>query len=382
VKTVCYDDGVLQAFLDGEVTSDKKTEIKKHLQNCGTCRRALAQVKENQSFTEARLEGYMQSLVQSGFDAGAAWSRLKSDRLPKWGGLFSGKGVLEMLARYRMAVTAAVIVLALAISFSFSSVRTAAGELLAVFRVEKVKTVSINPSDIAGIEKAIREGTGQIDIESFGRIEFAGEHAPAKVTLEEAQGAVDFRIKLPPGLPEGYNLKEIYKESGGSLNFTLDTAQANQILKSFGSEKLLPDGLNGRTFTVKIPATVYASYAGPGDDIMVWQGKSPELIAPVSEVSAIRDALLALPFLPENLRSQLAAINDWQHTFVIPNIGGSSQEVDVAGSQGVFITPVADGNVEGRGRSGSLIWQKDGVVYAVSGKLGLEQALEIAGDMR
>lgn len=94
----------------------------------------------------------------------------------------------------------------------------------------------------------------------------------------------------------------------------------------------------------------------------------------------IRDALLAMPFLPDSLRTQLSSINDWQRTLVVPNVGGSSQEVDVAGAQGVFIKP-PEGNSKGSDIS-SLVWQRDGVVYAVSCNLTLEQALDIADLMK
>jgi len=288
-----------------------------------------------------------------------------------------------MLSRYRVAATAAVIVLALAVSFSFGSVRSAASELLTIFRVEKVKTVSITPSDMAGIERAIREGTGSVDIVNFGEVEFIGEQQSAgKVSLEEALAMVDFPLILPASPPNGSHAPEIYQEAGGNLNLTLDTVNANKILESFGSISLLPDGLNGKTFTIKIPAVICARYVGPDDqNVTVFQGRSPELIAPGSDVSAIREALLGLPFLPENLRKQLAAINDWQRTFVVPNVGGSSQEVNVAGTQGVYIKPPAGDSSRGSDIS-SLVWQRNGVVYAVSGSLTLEQSLDIAASMK
>ena len=381
--TVCYDTGTLQAFLEGEVTGSEKAEIAKHLLNCGSCRETLEQVRDNQAFANTRLAGYLQSLGKAEVDAGAAWSRFSNRWSPGQSNISPRKGVLNMLSRYRMAATAAVMVLALAVSFSFGSVRSVASELLTIFRVEKVQTVSISPSDLSDIEKAFRNGAGEVDIKNFGKIEFKGKEVSSKVTLEEARGAVDFQLKLPAKLPDGYQLQEYSKHTDGTVNLTLDTVNTNQILKSFGSEKLLPDELNGKTFTVNIPAQVTARYAGPENHrIYVGQGRSPELTAPGSDVSAIRDALLALPFLPEDLRSQLAAINDWQHTFVVPNIGGTSQEVNVAGSQGVFITPPTGEKAKGNDNSNFLIWQKAGVVYTIGGHLTLEQAVEMAASMK
>lgn len=380
---VCYDTGTLQAYLEGEVTAGQKAEIEAHLASCRLCSGKYGKIKENQAFTNSMLAGYMQLLGRGNVDTGAAWDRFQGKFIHRQGSKrkndYTWKGVLTMLSRYRAAATAAVIVLAMAISFSFGEVRTAASELLTIFRVEKVKTINITPSDMAGIEKAMSEGAGQVDIENFGQVVFNGKQQTEKTTLEKAGEAVDFEIKLPAGLP-GYSEPELYLESGGTLDFTLDTININAFLQSVGSEKLLPDELNGKTFNVKIPSLITAEYRGANKDgIIIGQGRSPELNAPVSDVMAVRDALLAVPFLPDNLRSQLASINDWQHTLIIPNVEGSSQEVMVGGTEGVFISP-PDGHETGG--DSCLIWQKDGVVYGIGGSLTLEQAVDIANSMK
>lgn len=383
---VCYNTGSLQAYLDGEITGSEKAEMEEHIRTCSLCSEKFAQARENQAFASSMLAGYMSSLGRGEVDTSAAWNRFKGECVHRQDskniGSHTGKGVLTMLSRYRAAATAAVVVLALAFSFSFGSVRSAASELLTIFRVEKVQTVNITPEDMTSIEKAMREGAGQVDIENFGKLEFNGNQKPEKMTMESARGAVDFQLNLPAILPGGYSGPEIFLESGGTMNLTLNTVNINQFLQSFGSEKLLPDELNGKTFTVEIPAQIIAKYTGVNNSqITVNEGRSPELVAPGSDVVAIRDALLAIPFLPDNLRSQLASINDWQHTFIVPNVGGSSQEVNVAGAQGVFVKPPEGANSEA-GHVSSLIWQKDSVVYAVSGSLTLEQALDIANTMK
>jgi len=380
---VCYDTGAWQAFLDGEVTGDPKAGMEKHLLSCGACRERLEQLRENQIFTDAGLAGYIRALNRSGVDTGAAWARFSARQPAVQSGARPRKGVLAMLLRYRMAATAAVMVLALAVTFSFGSVRTAASELLTIFRVENVKTVNISPEDMSRINKALGDGAGAVDMENFGRIEFKGNGAPGEITLEEARSAVDFRLKLPDQLPDGYHLQEIRRNAGGTMNFTLDTVNTNRILQSLGSEKLLPEELNGRTFTMELPAQITARYAGPDSrPVFVGQGRSPELKAPIEDAGVIRDALLGLPFLPDDLRSQLAAINDWQHTFVVPNVGGTSREVEVAGARGVFITSPAGEEAKGKQAPNCLIWQKAGVVYIIGGPLTLEQALAMAASMK
>jgi anti-sigma factor RsiW len=380
---MCYNTGSLQAHLDGEIKGNEKSGMEEHLRTCKSCREQLELLRENQVFASGMLAGYMSSLGQKEVDTGAAWNRFKGEyTLRQEAKKHSGnkkKGVLTMLSRYRVAATAAVLVLALAFSFSFGVVRTAASELLTIFRVEKVQTVSITPEDMAIIEKAMYEGTGAVDVDNFGKFEFNGNQETEKATMDEAKGAVDFPVKLPAGIT-GYSGPEIYLNAGGTMTLTLDTVNINKMIQSFGSDKLLPDDLNGKTFTVNLPAQVTAKYKGLDNNmIIVGQSRSPELIAPGSDVLVIRDALLALPFLPNNLRSQLASIDDWQHTIIVPNVDGSSQEVKVNGAEGVFISQPEGSETDD---ISCLIWQKDGVVYAVSGRLTMEQALDTASTMR
>lgn len=376
---MCYDPGVLQAYLDGEVSGSKKEEIENHLAKCGPCSSVLDEIRSSQNFCDTVLSNCLKAAGESGLDTGPAWLRFSAEQFAENN---SKKGVFQLLARYRLAAAAAVIIIGLSVAFSFSSVRTAASELLTIFRVEKIKIVNITPEDISQIERAIREGTGSIEVENFGKVEVLDTGAPARVTAEEARQAVDFELKFPAP-PPGYNLREISKDPGGTINLTLNTISTNQVLKSLGSEKFLPDELNGKMFSITVPTSVSARYAGPDrESIVVYQGRSPELVAPAADVLAIRDALLALPFLPDSLRRQLAAINDWQHTFIVPNVGESSKEVRVAGAEGVFISPPEGEMSNGRQFYSSLIWQKSGVVCAITGPLTLEQAQEMAASMK
>ncbi|TEB07456.1 hypothetical protein Psch_01010 [Pelotomaculum schinkii] len=379
----CYDIGTLQAYLDGELNKSDSKRLEEHLLGCDACCAAAERLKDNQNYTNAKLTGYYHALTSDSVDTGLAWSRFNRGKLQDRIASRRGKGVFSMFAKYRSAAVSAVVVLAIATIFSFGSVRSAASELLSIFRVEKVTTISITPEDMANIERSIREGAGQVNIENFGKLEFSGKTESFRVTQAEAGEALDFQLKLPAVIPEGFEVREFNKTTGGTMNLTLDTMRTNEVLKSLGSSKLLPDELNGKMFTVKFPVTVQALYAGANDNrVMVLQGRSPELVAPGSDVAAIRDALLALPFLPDNLRRQLAAVDDWQHTILVPDIDGSSQEVSVAGQQGVFVTPSAAGNHNGRGNINSLIWQENGVVYAIAGNLDLEQAQQMAASMK
>ena len=115
-----------------------------------------------------------------------------------------------MLAKYRAAATAAAIMLALAVTFSFGSVRSAASDLLTIFRVEKVRTINLTPSDLSQIERAFREGAGKVDIENF-KLESAGNESekflasPRMVDFDHAAGCPARRL-----LPEVHTARVIW----------------------------------------------------------------------------------------------------------------------------------------------------------------------------
>ena len=187
----CYDPGDLQAYLDGELDCVVKAELEKHLLHCGKCCRALEQIRENQSFASTRLAGYMQALASAEFDTSQAWRRFNKKRLStEKGSPLIKKGVLSMLAKYRAAATAAVIMLALAVTFSFGSVRSAASDLLTIFRVEKVRTINLTTSDLSQIERAFVKAPEKWTSITSVNWNSAVETNP-KSYPEEARGAVD-----------------------------------------------------------------------------------------------------------------------------------------------------------------------------------------------
>lgn len=292
-----------------------------------------------------------------------------------------------MLKQYRGIAAAACFVLAVAVSLSFAPVRTLASNFLSIFRVNNFQTVTISSDDLSQIQQTLRAGAGKVTLGNLGQVEMTRTGANGGVTLAEAKQSVDFPLLLPQTLPSGYTLQGYQRIAGTTLNFTLDTQKTNDVLKSFGATTLLPDTLNGQTFTAQIPVVISAAYSGSGN-LTISQTRSPQLTtASSADINTIRDAVLALPFLPENLRRQLGSINDWQHTFVVPNINGSSQNVTVAGSPGVFISAPQEAgktqevNPKSAVRN-ALLWQTDGVVYAITGNFSLEQGLSIANSMK
>jgi hypothetical protein len=63
MNTKCYDIGTIQAFLDGELSSDAAAKITNHIAACDTCALALAEAEEESAVVFSALEREFNTLV-------------------------------------------------------------------------------------------------------------------------------------------------------------------------------------------------------------------------------------------------------------------------------------------------------------------------------
>lgn len=76
---MCYDRGVLQAFLDSELPAKIMDGVKQHLSGCEACRRVLHELESNAEYVNAAIEAYHNGIV---FDNNAerAWEQFSVRR--------------------------------------------------------------------------------------------------------------------------------------------------------------------------------------------------------------------------------------------------------------------------------------------------------------
>jgi hypothetical protein len=374
---MCCDEGKLLAYLDGELSAEETAEVAARLSTCGDCASAAAALEADRAVAPDAMER-LQALAEV---VPLAASRPQP-------------GLLERIGVGRIAAAAAVVLVAG--SFAFAPVRSAAAGLLKVFRVQKVQTVSISQQDLKDMSAVLEKGKGgHVDLKNYG--ELWVEESKAKggeVTLAKAQAAVDFPILLPKGL-EG--TPKIALQPGQTLKFKLKVDAINEALRYYGSERTFPASIDGKVFTVKIPTIVTAEYAVAGakkspsagpdqtNAVFLGQARSPELVVPDGvDPAELRDVLMNLPFLPQNVRDQLAAVGDWQSTLIIPDVGGTARDITLDGVPAVVMSPEGPARnarnkvAEPLPQVSTVIWNKDGVVRALGGAVNEETAIRLA----
>ncbi|QGG49012.1 DUF4367 domain-containing protein [Heliorestis convoluta] len=275
-------------------------------------------------------------------------------------------------------IAGAVAALLLITLFTVTPLRQAAADFLAQFRVQRMEIVEVNPQQMQHMAQQIQTQIGEIDLQQFGKVDVRKNPEQRQVTLAEARQQVPFAIQAPTFLPEQFRLNEpVTVHQGGEVAFTLDVGQVNALLQQLGATRMLPENLQDKTFRIAIPEGVRMQYihADGQQQVNISQFNSPEIMVPGGvDEREVRDALLDLPVLPQELRSQLAAIDDWKNTAIVPYIEGHMDRVEVKGEEAIYgLSPQGLGH---------LMWMENGLIIQMHGNLDKETMIQVAQSLR
>ena len=374
----CIDSGTIQALIDGELDISVKKGVEKHITDCEKCNKAYESLKKSDDFAFGKLtacrqfceENYNPDMRKK--DDMPLDNREYSGKKSDAGEILMKKEVKGFMFKYRKIAAAVCIAASITLCATVQPVRAFISEALSIFRVESVKGFRVSLADMEEIRKKLEQKEGEIDIDSIGKIISEGFEI-GKVQADEAKAAAGFPVLLPPD-EKGGNI-EITASEPGRISFTMKVSNVNEALKSFGAKKLLPENLDGKTFTADFAYQVDYSYNESGDTYHVSQTRSPELAVPADvNVDEIYECLVELPILPEDIQRQLKSIKDWKNTIYLPVVDAEPQEVDINGAKG-FIAEKMNGGW-------MLVWYNEGTIYSMDGSAGREDILRLARIMR
>ncbi len=289
--------------------------------------------------------------------------------------------MLKKLFAFPVVRYGAVAVLAFALLMAFPTTRALAGELLNLFRVQQV---AVLPIDTAGLEsmtgnEALGSQLSELISESTEVTDEPGEPVVA-ATADEAESAAGFDVRLPADQTPS----KIYVTDSSAFNLTVDRAKAQAFIEAAGRDDLvLPESIDGAEISVKIPATVNATFGTcpepqaekpepQGEDmgkdyadcVVFTQMPSPLVSAPDGlDMAQLAQIGLEFSGMSREEAAAFTATVDWTSTLVIPvPRRATSQDVSVDGVTGKLIQRVTDYAPEY-----ALIWVKDGIIYGLSG---------------
>lgn len=367
----CPGSDVLQAYIDGELEIGIRKNIEMHLTDCDKCKELLAVLKENDDFVFGKLKNYKHHFEECNVPF-SPQPNIKGENIN-----MDNKGVFNRMLKNRKIVAAACTALVVTVCITVQPVRAAISSALSIFRVENVKGINLTLDDMKQIQENLSRGQGEINLDKLGSVKMQGGKSKAS-SQDEVKKLSDIDVAFPA----------IFKDAAQSINvvepatidFTLNVKNVNQIMKSYGATKLLPDNIDGKTFKVDLASQVTMKYSMDNKQIVILQTKSPEITVPEGvNVDEVYSAVVEMPILPQKLQTQLKSIKDWKNTLYIPVVESEMAEVDINGAKGYMTKDYGDSEDD---YESAVIWYNKGTIYAVSGKIDNGEILKIARSMR
>src|SRR6478752_4016217 len=247
----------------------------------------------------------------------------------------------------------------------------AAADWLQIFRTEQVAPVTASEADLVKLP----------DLTAFGSVEVTQQ--PDVHQVSDAASAADATGMTAPRvdtLPPGVSGEPTYYAGGPkSALFTFSAAKAAAFETENGGGPPPPAGLDGSQFRLTAGpglAAVWSGSQGP-PAVAVARAVPPAVYSSGVPFETVRDYLLSLPGLPDDVATQLKGFAADGTTLPLFLIAGkvSSSTADVNGVPATVVTSV-DGAMAG------VVWVDDGVVTAVAGSLTADEVLSVARGLR
>jgi hypothetical protein len=235
-----------------------------------------------------------------------------------------------------------------------------------VFRAQQVETVELRADDLVALP----------NLRGLGEVELTGDPQPREVADARAAGVeTGLAVPTPAGLPAGVTGTPTYQVAGPvGATVTLDaTAAAGAGLPT------LPAELDGADFRVDAgPGVAQIWTSGEGlPRLVVGVARAPQLAADEADLAAVRDYLLALPGMPDDVVGALEDLDPSDGTLPLPVPRGLAEAstADVAGVEATVL--------ETPDRSlAAVVWIADDVVTVVAGSYAGDELLAVAQGLR
>lgn len=394
--------GMLRAYLDGQLNPDQVAAVEQHLESCAACQEEIAILRGHATSVQDSLDRLPQ--LPATANIARAWAAFQKRREDDMESERNRWTWLQKLSLLSGGVAAAAVVLVLTVA----PVRAWAESLLAIFRVERVTVLEIDPATL----KNNGAENNQLLNQAISRVlsdEVTVTQKPQRPRLiaDAAMASNDagFTVRLLPN----QSPSSLLLESGAAMQMKLNRDRIQSILNEAGRSDLqIPESVDGATVGVRVPAGVMAFYGNCGDVasrmanppagkhgpgsigspvqhadatcVSLIELPSPIVSAP-QQIDPAQIAQVALQFLgmSANDAANFTQTVDWTSTLVLPVVRGESryEQVHVNGNEAALLRAAS------QKESGhfSLMWVDNGIVFALNGTGDDATAINLASQL-
>jgi hypothetical protein len=357
-------EGVLRRLIDEPAGVSEPD--RQHVRGCQVCLAGLAAAREDAALVGAALRTDSASDV----DVDAAWRRLSAAAPSREVGRAPARSARSGRTRgflRRPAVAA----LAFGVVLAGAGV-AAANDWLPIFQTQRVHPVEVTSSELVQLP----------DLSAYGDLEVTREPDTEQVAdAATARDRTGLSVPQVAELPEGVTGEPAYRTAGVvGATFTFSAEKAARAAAAEG--EILPPppaGLDGSALRLEAGPAVAAVWSQPTGvpTLVVARVVAPKVYSSGVPFATVRDYLLSLPGLPDELADQLRDLSEDAATLPLPVPAElvTTSTADVGGSPATVLAS-RDGLFAG------VVWVEDGVMTGVAGSLSADELLSVARDLR
>lgn len=222
--------------------------------------------------------------------------------------------------------------------------------------------VGVSVSDLNQIQQAlVTSGVQKIDLKQYGSVQVMGSNNKGfqqNLSVQQASKLVGYPIKTLPGFDAKRDL--LSYQSGNQVIFHLNVNAINSLVARLGGKAMFPTSVNEQPIAVQVPPQVVENVVVRGTEVSLTMRKLPVVQVPDNvDMNQVRQALIGLPFLPQDIRQSLTTSSNWQDTLYLP-VGGKAINMTLNGNPAVL-------QVLPGGQQRQIMWLEHGVLYQLSG---------------
>lgn len=246
----------------------------------------------------------------------------------------------------------------------------AATNRIQIFQTEELVPVSLVTTDLVGLP----------DLRAYGEFRAAEPDVQRAPDAAAAAKASSLELPVVETFPRGVSGEPEYQVlSEVTATFTFSAARAAAAAEVGGPLPTPPPGLDGSEIRLVAGPGVAQVWSQPSGvpSLVVGRAVAPTASSSGAPFETVRDYLLSLPGMPDELTTQLRGFNAEGSALPLPVPADrfTSSQTEVNGHPVTLLVS--------RDRTmAAAVWAEDGLVTAVAGALDPEEVLSIARDLR